>query len=165
MSSSCDILAEMRTSGVELKVESGKLLCRSPWWGEVPDHLRQKAARYRPELMALLTAERGLPPGVRLFFQAENAALCWPEECFLWTWEGAPSWLFASERPLPPCEPSLHPRSPKRCKQCHQLPGLSWQTCANGEKRLRVECKACGAFAGWLKQDPRNPELVWRTPS
>jgi hypothetical protein len=157
------LLAELRMSGVELKVESGRLFCRSPWWGSVPEYLKQLATRHRPALLALLAVEQGLPSGTRLFFQAEDAALCWPEEAFLWTWQGAPSWLFTSERPLPPHEPALSSHNPRRCPQCHQEPRVSWQTCSKGEKRLRIECRACGAFAGWLKQDPRNPELTWRT--
>jgi hypothetical protein len=158
------LLAELQLAALELKLRNGKLQCRSLRHGSVSKYYRRQIDKCRPGLLALVMADSGLPPGTRLFFEGDKSALCWPEESVQWTWEGAPSWLFTADRPLPPCEPALHPRSGRRCRVCQQaLPGVSWQTCMNGEKRLRLACQRCGVFCGWLKKDPRNPDLIWRT--
>jgi hypothetical protein len=105
-----------------------------------------------------------LPPGVRLFVEGEASKLCWPEEAVQWTHEGAATWFYVSERPLPPCEPALSPRSSRRCPKCSQKDvQVVWFTCKGGKQRLRLQCRLCGAFAGWMRKDPRNPDLVWRT--
>ncbi len=83
----------------------------------------------------------------------------------MWTWNGCPTgWFYASERPLPPHEPAAAPHSKLRCKQCTRLAlRVLWQTCAGGERRLRCECSVCGGYVAYLKLQPDNPDLEWRT--
>jgi hypothetical protein len=173
--SAAALLARLQLGGVELKLDGGRLLCRSKRPGAVPQYFRHQIARCRPGLLALVTAEQGLPPGTRLFFERDvlpdggggrgnGSVLCWPEEATRWTWETATAWLSTADRPLPPCEPALHPRCPRRCPQCNQKAiTVSWQACANDERRLRLQCKECSACCGWLRRDPRNADLIWRT--
>jgi hypothetical protein len=105
---------------------------------------------------------------VRLFFEAENAKICWPEEAHHWTYEGAPTWYYTREHPPPACVPAFAalPWRPRWCPGCsgRKLRAV-WQECGEGEKRLRVECVACGRFVDWLKRRADNPELEWRTPA
>jgi hypothetical protein len=169
------LLVRLQLGGVELKLDGDRLLCRSKRPGAVPQYFRHQIAKCRPELLALVTAEQGLPPGTRLFFEGDvppggggsrgnGSVLCWPEEATRWTWETATAWLYTADRPLPPHEPALHPRCPRRCPKCHrQEVRVSWQVCKGGKQRLRLQCQACNAFCGWLKRDPRHPDLIWRT--
>src|SRR5262245_24026612 len=136
MSTPGTLLAELRLSGAAVWAEGTRLLCRGA--KDAPD-LKRQGSGQRKELLALLTAEKGLPAGTRLFFEADSARICWPEEAVLWTWQGAPGWVYTADRAPPSCEPALSPPARKRCKQCgrRQL-RVSWQTCCNGERRLRV---------------------------
>jgi hypothetical protein len=103
------------------------------------------------------------PPGVRLFFELENAKLCWPEEAHHWTWEGAPAWYYAREHPPPASTPALAPHVRRRCPSCSgRALRVQWQVCKNGERRLQVKCNACEAHAAYLPMEPRNPDLEWR---
>jgi hypothetical protein len=158
------LLVELQRAAFELKLEDGQLLCRSRQRGPIPEHYQQQIARCRPDLTALVMIDTGLPAGTRLFLEGEKSALCWPEDALQWTWEGGSTWIATADRPLPPCEPALHPRSGRQCRQCQQpLPVVSWQVGKNDEQRLRLQCQRCGAFCGWLRKDSRNPNLIWRT--
>jgi hypothetical protein len=140
--------------------------------GALPADLKDAAGWWRRELLALVVAEEGIPPGVRLFFADADARPCWPDgpikakdpPLYMWTWEGGPGWVYAADRPPPSTVPALWPRHRRRCPGCDgRNLGVSWQTCKNGERRLQVRCVACRAHVAYLALRPDNPELEWLT--
>src|SRR5262245_47292688 len=60
--------------------------------------LRRAVRDQRAELHALL----GRPPaGARLHFADESLRPCAAKNAFIWTWEGATTWLYAAKVPPP----------------------------------------------------------------
>jgi hypothetical protein len=158
-----ELLAALQAHGVRLEADGDRLAYSGPLGG-LTDELRAEMTTRKAELLDLLRPPAP-PAGTRLFFQDTKGAICWPENAAIWTYEGGPRWWYTKEHPVPPHEPALAllPWKSRRCPGCSgRKLRVTWQECGEGEKRLRVECVACGRFVDWLKRKPDNAELEWR---
>jgi hypothetical protein len=157
-----ELLAALHARGAEVKADGDRLVFRAPLG--LSGDLKAEVSARRTELLALLRPPAP-PTGARLFFQAANARICWPDDAALhhWCYEHAPRWYYAKEHSAPPCEPVLAAHCRRRCPGCSgRKLRVAWVQVKNGKRQLRCRCLECGASQGCLKQEPANPELEWR---
>src|SRR5262245_27206176 len=98
-------------------------------------HRGKRPAEVPTAYLAWLLANVKLSTGVRAAVRAE-----------LWS---------RADRPaeLPPDPPPSAPR----CQRCGAREArLYWQQTADGNRRVRAECRRCQNFAGWAPQTPAN---------